>query len=138
MKSGRLAVNVLINLNNINIEPKATFNFMGKKIFPAEAETKESQELLNDYLRWLPEHFVSHNCDLTKLEKLEITIWSDFSNPITPLGMSDCKEIMIYASTIWKADGRDEQIINISQIEVVKGSFLKYGIPEIKSKSEKK
>ena len=50
MKSGRLAVNVLINLHKNGKENKATFDFIKKEIKPKEAETKESKELLNDYL----------------------------------------------------------------------------------------
>jgi len=71
MKSGRLAVNVLIDLYNQKIEPKATFDFINKTIDPTKARTKESNELLNDYLSWLPDHFVRHDCDLTKLEFLK-------------------------------------------------------------------
>ncbi|MBK9962896.1 MAG: hypothetical protein IPP06_16695 [Saprospiraceae bacterium] len=61
MKSGRLAVNVLIDLYNLKVEPKATFDFITKTILPTEATTKESNELLKDYLSWLPDHFASHN-----------------------------------------------------------------------------
>ena len=132
MKSGRLAVNVLIDLHNIKLEPKATFDFINKTILPTEARTKESNELLNDYLTWLPDHFTSHNCDLTKLESLEIIIWTDFEKAITPKGMSNCKEFIVHTMTKWKADGRDEQIIEISQTEVIKENFIKLRIPEFK------
>ena len=132
MKSGRLAVNVLIDLYKIGIENKATFNFIDKTIKPKVAESKESRQLLNDYLIWLPEHFENHNCDLTKLEKLEITFWTDFDNATTPPRMNDTKEFKVSALTKWKAEGKDEQEINISHTELIKQSFLKLKIPEIK------
>lgn len=132
MKSGRLAVNVLIDLYNLKFEPKATFDFINKTIEPTDARTKESGELLNDYLSWLPDHFAAHNCDLTKLEKLEISIWTDFDKAITPPGMSNSKEFTVHTLTKWKADGRDEQTIEISQTEVIKENFIKLRIPEFK------
>jgi len=132
MKSGRLAVNVLIDLYNLKLEPKATFDFINTNILPAEAMTKESNELLKDYLTWLPDHFAAHNSDLTKLERLEITIWTDFDKAITPPGMSNCKEFIVHTATKWKADGRDEQTIEISQTEVIKENFIKLRIPEFK------
>jgi len=132
MKSGRIAVNVLIDLNNLRLEPKATFDFVNKTIKPTDARTKESAELLNDYLSWLPDHFLRHNCDLTKLEVLEITIWTDFDNAKTPPGMSNCKEFEVHTLTKWKADGRDEEKIEISQIELIKENFTKLRIPEFK------
>jgi hypothetical protein len=132
MKSGRLAVNVLIDLYNLKLEPKATFDFVHKTIFPTEANTKESSELLNDYLSWLPEHFARHNCDLAKLENLEITIWTDLDNATTPPGMSNCKEFAVNTMTKWKADGRDEQTFKISQTEIIKENFIKLRIPEFK------
>lgn len=132
MKSGRLAVNVLIDLYNLKLEPKATFDFINTNILPAEAMTKESNELLKDYLTWLPDHFAAHNSDLTKLERLEITIWTDFDKAITPPGMSNCKEFIVHTTTKWKADGRDEQTIEISQTEVIQENFIKLRIPEFK------
>ncbi len=132
MKSGRLAVNVLIDLYNLKLESKATFDFINKTILPTDAITKESSELLKDYLTWLPDHFAAHNCDLTKLETLEITIWTDFEKAITPPGMSNCKEFVVHTLTKWKADERDEQIIEISQTEIIKENFIKLGIPEFK------
>ena len=132
MKSGRLAVNVLIDLYNLKHAPKATFDFIDKTITPVEAQTKESKELLNDYLSWLPDHFNRHNCDLTKLEKLEITIWTDFDHAVTPQGMSNCIEFVVHTMTKWKADGRDEQTIEISQTEIIKENFIKLRIPEFK------
>jgi len=132
MKSGRLAVNVLIDLYNLKLEPKVTFDFIAKTIMPTEARTKESGELFNDYLSWLPDHFAQHNCDLTKLEILKITIWTDLDNAKTPSGMSNSKEFVVYTLTKWKADGREEQTIEISQTEIIKENFIKLRIPEFK------
>jgi hypothetical protein len=131
MKSGRLAVNILIDLSNVGIETKATFDFIRKKIEPKEAESKESRQLINDYLDWLPEHFENHDCDLSKLEKLEITIGTDFNKAITPPRMSNMKEFTVQTMTKWKVEQRDEQTIGISQTEILKQNFLKSGIPEI-------
>ena len=130
MKSGRLAVNILIDLYNLKKEPKATFDFINKTITPTEAESKESRQLLNDYSSWLPEHFSNHNCDLAKLEMLEITIWTDFENAITPRGLSNSKEFTIHASTRWKADNKELETINLSQTEIIKENFIKLRIPE--------
>lgn len=132
MKSGRLAVNVLIDLHNLKHEPKATFNFIDKTIVPIDARTKESYELLNDYLDWMPDHFARHNCDLTKLEVLAITIWTDFDNAKIPKGMSNCKEFIVHTLTKWKADGRDTLTIEMSQTEIIKENFIKLKIPEFK------
>ena len=132
MKSGRLAVNTIIDLYNLNLEPKATFNFINRNILPTEANTKESNELIKDYLSWLPNHFVAHNCDLTKLEILEITIWTNFDKACTPSGMSNCKEFVVNTMTKWKVFGREKQSIEISQTEVVDDSFIKQRIPEFR------
>lgn len=131
MKSGRLAVNVLIDLYNLRLETKTTFDFINRTILPEKAESKESRQLMNDYLYWLPGHFESHNCDLIKLEKLEVTIWTDFEKAFSPPRMNDAIEFTVNAVTKWKADGRNEQIIEISQIELIKKTFLKLRIPEI-------
>jgi len=132
MKSGRLAVNVLIDLHNLGLETKTTFDFINKTIQPDQAETKESRQLLNDYLDWLPDHFENQNCDLTKLEKLETTIWIDFDKAISPPRMNDTIEFTVNALTKWKADGRDEQLVEILQTELIKKNFLKLRIPEMK------
>ncbi|WKK83580.2 hypothetical protein QYS48_14855 [Marivirga arenosa] len=131
MKSGRLAVNVLIDLYNLNTETKITFDFISSAIQPTEAVSKESKQLLNDYLDWLPGHFESHNCDLSRLEKLEITIWTDFEKAFSPVGMNNAIEFTVNALTKWKAEGREEQIIEISQTELIKKNFLKLRIPEM-------
>lgn len=130
-KSGRLAVNVLIDLYNLNLEPKTTFAFIAKTILPAEANTKRSNKLLNDYLSWLPDHFARHNCDLTKLEVLQITIRTDFNNASTAPPKCDSKELMVHAMTKLKADGRSEQAFEISLSETINGDFIKQRIPEI-------
>lgn len=132
MKSGRLAVNVLIDLYNLGIENKTTFDFINKTIQPNKAESKESKELLSDYLDWLPDHFEKHNCDLTKLEKLETTIWTEFDKAFSPPRMNDTIEFTVNALTKWKAEGREEEIIEISQNELIKKNFLKLRIPEFK------
>jgi hypothetical protein len=131
MKSGRLAVNVLIELNKIGLECKSTFDFINKTIKPEKSDSKESRQLMNDYLNWLPELFKNHNCVLTKLEKFIITFWSDFDKAITSPSMNGTKEFVIYAKTEWKADGKDEQIIEINQTELVKQNLLMTKIPEI-------
>lgn len=131
MKSGRLAVNVLIEQNKIGLKCKSTFDFINKTIKPEKADSKESRQLMNDYLNWLPELFKNHNCALTKLEKLIITFWSDFDKAITSPRMNDTIEFVIYAKTEWKADGKDEQIIEINQTELVKQKLLMTKIPEI-------
>lgn len=129
-KSGRLAVNVLIDLSKLKLSAQATFDFINKSILPTEAMTKESLELLNDYSKWLPEHFLQHNCDLTKLAKLEVTIYTDFVKAIISMGMNNCREIIVHSSTKWQAVGQNEQIINITQTEIIKENFLKLRIPE--------
>lgn len=132
MKSGRLALNVLIDLYNLELESKATFDFINKTIQPNKAESKESSQLMNDYLSWLPDHFENHNCDLVKLEKLEVTIWTDFDKATSPPRMNDTIIFTLNAVTKWKVDGREEKVIEISQNEMIKKNFLKLRIPEIK------
>jgi hypothetical protein len=72
--SSRLAINILIELNNKGLKPLATFDFLNKTIEPTDADTRESRQLLKDYLDWLPEHFKNHDCDVNGLEKLHLTI----------------------------------------------------------------
>jgi hypothetical protein len=131
-KSGRLAVNTLIDLYKMGKETKATFDFQNQIIYPNDAESIESKELLRNYLEWLPDHFDSHDCDLTKLEKLETTIWTDFSKAFSPLKMDNTLEFTVNALTIWKAEGREKQILEISITELIKKNFLKLRIPETK------
>jgi len=130
MKSGRLAVNVLIDLHKKGLETKATFDFVGRSIQPESANSRDSKKLLSDYLDWLPDHFAKHECDLSKLEKLEIIISIDFDSAITPPRMDDAIEFVVTTLTSWKADGREEQKTEIKQTEVIKRTFLKSGIPE--------
>lgn len=132
MKSGRLAVNVLIDLHNLGLETKTTFDFIKKTFQPDQAESNESQQLLNDYLDWLPDYFENQSCDLSKLEQLEITIWTDFDKAFSPPRMNNAIEFTINALTIWKADGREKQTVEISQTELIKKNFLKLRIPEMK------
>ena len=119
MKSGRLAINVLIDLYNLGLETKAIFDFINETLQPNKAESKESKQLLNDYLNWLPEHFSNHNCDLTKLEKLETTIWTDFDNTLPYERNQKDRIYKVCALTKWKADGRSDEIIEITQSEII-------------------
>lgn len=119
MKSGRLAINVLIDLYNLGLETRTTFDFINKIIEPIQAESKESRQLLNDYLNWLPEHFQNHNCDLAKLEKLEILIWTDFINTLPNERNQKEKIFKISALTKWKAVGRNDEIIEVTQSEII-------------------
>ncbi len=130
-KSGKLAFNVLIHLNNLKLKPSATFDFIHKTIQPEEAISKESKQLLNDYLDWLPTHFKNHNCDLDKLEKLTIDFSADFDKAFYPPGMNKAKQISIQTNTNWKADNRDEETIEITLNEIVDDYYLKTGIPEM-------
>lgn len=130
-KSGKLAFNVLIHLNSLNLKPSATFDFINKTIQPEQAISKESKQLLNDYLNWLPTHFINHNCDLDKLEKLTIEISADFEKAFYPQGMNKAKQISLQTRTNWKADNRDEEMIQITINEIVDDYYLKIGIPEM-------
>jgi hypothetical protein len=130
-KSGKLAFNVLIHLNNLKLKPSATFDFINKTIQPEEAISKESKQLLNDYLDWLPTHFKNHNCELDKLEKLTIVISADFDKAFYPQGMNKAKQICLQTRTNWKADNRNEETIEINLNEIVDDYYLKTGIPEM-------
>ncbi len=130
-KSGKLAFNVLIHLNNLKLKPFATFDFIHKTIQPEEAISNESKQLLNDYLDLLPTHFKNHNCDLDKLEKLTIDVSADFEKAFYPPGMNKAKQISIQTNTNWKADNRDEETIEITLNEIVDDYYLKTGIPEM-------
>jgi hypothetical protein len=132
MKSGRLAVNVLIDFHNLGLESKTTFDFINKTIQPEQAESKASRQLLNDYLNWLPDHLENQNCDLSKLEQLEVTIWTDFDKGFSPPRMNNALEFTVNALTVWKADGRENQTVEISQTELIKKNFMKLRIPEMK------
>ena len=130
MKSGQLAVNIIIDLYNLGKETKAIFDFINHTIQPSEADSKEGRQLLNDYLAWMPDHFEKHNCDLSKLEELETTIWIDFDKAFSPPRMENTIEFKVNVLTKWKANGKDEQILEISQNELIKKNFLKLRIPE--------
>ena len=130
--SGILAINILIRLKKQNIVTSTTFDFIAQTITPKQADTKESQQLLKDYLSWLPEHFSNHNCEFAALEKLEITLNIDFDKAFTPIGMSDCKEITMNTIVKWKVKEKDERIINFSEVEVFSNEMLKNGLLEFK------
>lgn len=131
MKSPKLAVNVLIALKNSGVKPIAEFDFINKTIQPKEAISKESMQLLNDYVEWLPEHCKRHNCDFAKLEKLQLIIWIDFDKAFTPERMSNSKQICVQTETRWKAADKNEEIISIVQNEIFKEQYLKTGLPEM-------
>lgn len=124
MKSEHFAVNVLIDLYNLGIEAKATFDFVNKTIEPTEVVSKESLQLMNDYLHWLPEHFKNRNCDLTKLEQLRITLWTDFHNTLPYERNQKDRVFTISALTTWKADGRKDKTIELTQSEVIPMDLL--------------
>jgi hypothetical protein len=130
-KSGRLAINFLISKYNNECENQVTFSFVDDSIIPTIFDSTEMKELMTDYLNWIPQHFNNHNCDITQLEKLEITLKADFLNATITDGMNDTREFEYSARTIWKVFGKNEQIIEIAQIELIHKDFLKTGMPEI-------
>jgi hypothetical protein len=81
-------------------------------------------------LNWLPDHFGSHNCDLSKLENLVINVQSNFNDLTSPNRMDYCKQVEILTKIYWKADGRAEETIEIKEIELVKKEYFKIGVPE--------
>ncbi|MEO0626099.1 MAG: hypothetical protein AAFY91_03865 [Bacteroidota bacterium] len=131
-KSERLAIDVLIDLYNRGLETKSSFDFINQTILPDRVVTEESRQLIIDYMSWLPDHFENHNCNLSKLEKLVTTYWTDFDKAFSPPGMKSALEFTISAQTVWRADGRKEQTIEVSQTELINKSFLQLRIPEIK------
>ncbi len=131
MKSGRLAINVLIDLNNIGKPTEFKIDFISKNISPEESISDHSQQLMIDYLDWLPEHLRNHNCDEHLLEKLEIKMWADFNSASSPQGMKSDIEIQIHCQAEWKVSGRNENIIDMSQAEIISKRFIRNGIPEI-------
>lgn len=139
LKSGRLAVNVLIDLYNLNLETSSKFDFINKTIEPNEAESKESRELINDYINWLPTHFEQHSCDLVNLEKLEITISTDFENTISSERNKADAIFQIAALTKWKVFGREEEILEISQSELISKKMLTLdNLPRIREFGQKR
>lgn len=126
MKSGRLAINVLIDLHNNGFETKADFDFINKTIEPKAADSKESRQLLSDYLDWLPDHFDKHNCDLKKLERLDIIIKTDFNNTIPYERNQKDRVFQIKSLVTWKADGRNEEYMEISQSEVIPKKLIDF------------
>jgi len=131
LKSPRYAINVLIDLYNLQKEPKATFDFIKMTIEPDIIDSTSSRELLIDYQNWLPIHFENHKCDLTKLEELKTTISVDFDRVFIPPRMNDSIQFEVNATTIWKADGREANILQISQSELMRKTFLNNRIPEV-------
>jgi len=79
----------------------------------------------------MPEHFLNHNCDLNKLEKLEIIIWGDFDSVNSPTEMRHDWKFTTSSLTTWKADSRDEQTLETSENMLFTKNFLERRIPEI-------
>ena len=131
MKSGRLAINVLIDLNNLGKQTEFKIDFINKHISPEESISDHSQQLMLDYLDWLPEHLRNHNCDEHLLEKLEIKMWADFNSAFSPPGMRNDLEVQINCQAKWKISGRDESVIDITQAEIISKRFIQNGVPEI-------
>jgi hypothetical protein len=129
-KSGKLVFNTLVQLNNKGLEPNVTFDFIRKQIIPIQAENESSKKLMNDYLSWLPEHFMRHNCDISKLEKLEINVKSNFIDLTSPNRMDYCKQVEIETNIKWQASGKEIETIQLKEIELVKTEFFKIGVPE--------
>lgn len=129
-KSGKLAFNSLVLLNNRGLEPNVTFDFINKRIHPIEAENDSSIKLLNDYLNWLPEHFLNHNCDTNNLKRLEINIKSSFIDLTSPDKMDYCKQVEIETLIKWQANGKETETIEFKEIELVKKEYFKIGVPE--------
>jgi len=132
VKSPKYAINILIELRNKGIEASATFNFANQTIVPKEANTGSAISLLKHYSEWLPNHFSNHNCDLDRITILEITISEDFENMNSPLRMNDTKELMVETTTKWKAKDKEEQMVTISRKELIRTTYIRNGIPEIK------
>lgn len=130
MKSSALALNVLVKLNNDGQQPVAIFDFINKLIEPKKARTKESQELFEDYLNWLPEHLKNHNCDRDILEALVIEISADINGAVIPPGMSNCRGVLIKTKTIWKLNNEEPRELKKAQREIMKSQILKTGFPK--------
>ena len=131
MKSGRLAINVLIDLNNIGRPTEFKIDFINKIISPKESISDRSQQLMLDYLDWLPEHLRNHNCDEHLLEKLDIKMWTDFNGAFSPPGMNNDLEVQINCRAKWKIFGRDESVLDISQAEIISKLIIQNGVPEM-------
>ena len=129
--SGKLAVNVIINLHNRGIEAKATFDILNNEIKPVEAISERSKKLLHDYCGWLPNHLLNHECDITKLETLQISIWADFKSAFSPNNMENTRQYELYAQAKWKLIEKNQQVTNISQTELINIDYLQSQIPEI-------
>ena len=130
-KSGKLAFNYLIDLNNNGLISKANFDFISKTVTPNLTTNKNVNQLIKDYSDWLPIHFKNHNCNIEKLNKLEIKFSIDLENLNKIPSMQDTVEIELKALVTWQAFDKEEKTIELNNKEVIKGSFLKTGIPEL-------
>ncbi|UXP33052.1 hypothetical protein N6H18_03655 [Reichenbachiella agarivorans] len=130
MKSPKQSFNVLVELANLGLEPKATFDFLKGTIEPNEAISDSSKQLLNDYMDWLPEHCLKHNCDPENLMRLEITIWTNFNNPTTSEHNKNHLILSIHTNTNWQVKGKEEQQIDITELEGIDRRNLLKKMPE--------
>ncbi|RYE26513.1 MAG: hypothetical protein EOP51_00150 [Sphingobacteriales bacterium] len=129
LKTGKPVFNVLLHLKNIGLQPVASFDFLERTITPTEALTPSCKIMFQDYLDWLPDHCMTHKCDIDKLEKLQITVGVDFELAVPVKYKRQCV-VKIWSKTYWKADGRDENDIFIEVEEVMDKKFLEKGVPE--------
>ncbi|MEQ9062768.1 MAG: hypothetical protein RIE58_01230 [Vicingaceae bacterium] len=129
MKSGALAFNVLVQLKEKGLEPKATFDFLNDSIFPEGANTREARSLISDYRSWLPDHLSNHNCDPEILEKLMIEVSANLAEAVQPKGMSYALQFTIKSETTWKIKDDVEKKLLKEQVEVLKSQYLKTGLP---------
>ena len=131
-KSGRIALNSVIDLYQIGKKTRVTFDFIQNSISPIEAESVGAKELMNDYLEWLPKHFETHNCNLALLKKLEINISVDFTTAKQPHRMPGVLEFQVFGKVTWKTNKEGTQVLEISNLELMKESFMLERIPELK------
>jgi hypothetical protein len=62
------------SVSNVEID------FMKKIIQPVETQTKVMQQIMEDYIDWLPELCLSQNVDISIIKKLLVKVEIDFLN----------------------------------------------------------
>ena len=125
MKSPKQSYNVLISLYEKGLPPKATFDFINGTIEPKEAVSESSSQLLNDYMQWLPEHCLNHNCDPSLIVSLKTSIWVDFEKAWDRRSKNDIN-LEIQTKTEWKAQDKSAQIVETKEVEIIsQKNFLK-------------
>lgn len=129
--SGVLAVNTLIELFKNGRKQEVTFDFIDNVLRPSSIDTEENRLLLSDYKTWLPVLFESHNCDLSKIEVLMITITTNFEQAVISEGMDYAIEFTLSGTVKWKATDRKEEKIELSEKELINKTYLKTGIPAV-------